>query len=153
MSCSKTEKNKTEEEILDSKSQLTDGKWQIVSSSYQKFTNGVGGAIEDEYSMLSGCQKDNYIVYKMDESILEDEGDTKCFDTAQQQKVLGSWQLKDGDKILRVLKQNYISGVRFVDTTDWTINELSKTTLKLTYSHNGGTTYRFETIETYKHIK
>jgi hypothetical protein len=152
MSCSKAENNKTEEQILDSKSQLTEGKWQIVSSTYQKFTNGVGGVIEDEYSLLSTCQKDNYIVYKLDESFLEDEGATKCSDTAKQQKVLGTWQLKDGDKILRVLKQNYFSGVSFIDTTDWTINELTKTTLKLTYSHNGGTTYRFETIEKYKHI-
>lgn len=152
MSCSKPENNKPEEHILDSKSQLAEGKWQIAASTYQKFTNGVGGVIEDEYMVLSACQKDNYIVYKADESIIEDEGASKCSDTAKQQKLIGNWQLLDGDKTLRVISQNIISGIPVADTTDWIINELSKTTLKLIHIHNGGTTYRFETVKTYKHI-
>ncbi len=152
MSCSKPANNQPDEQILDSSSQLAAGKWQIVASTYQKFSNGIGGVLEDEYNILSACQKDNYMVYTADKSIIENEGVSKCSDTTKQQKLIGNWQLIDADKTLRVISQNIISGIPVADTTDWIINELSKTTLKLIYIHNGGTTYRFETVKTYKHI-
>ncbi|MCC6185551.1 MAG: hypothetical protein IT256_00210 [Chitinophagaceae bacterium] len=152
-SCAKKQKDSIDIGPLSAKEQLTEGKWQLVAETYQKFKDGVGDPLEDVYASYLPCEKDNYIFFNLAGDILEDEGNTKCADTALQQTIIGQWALFEDDKILRIITTNTFNGMVIKDSSEWEVKQLDEGTLKLFYTHNGGTTYRFESNKTFKHYK
>ncbi|HRI62350.1 MAG TPA: hypothetical protein PK228_21565, partial [Saprospiraceae bacterium] len=56
---------------------LTSGQWKL-SSSVATFTfNGTPQTV-DVYAQLAACDKDNFVEFKADGSLISDEGATKC---------------------------------------------------------------------------
>jgi hypothetical protein len=156
-SCSKKEDDKKTEdpvsEVLIDTTQLTKGKWQLSASTYQTFTDEKGGPVEDTYAELDACYKDDILTFLAGGKFMADSGSLHCKDTYTRTPV--AWNFPDSSQLqMTELVTGNVSGqsVAFNETYSWQIDTLNSKILHITNSHDGGTTYRFVTRNTYKHI-
>ena len=144
ISCKK-DKNK-----VDTIAQLTTGKWKLIELTWQQFTNGVPNAAEDRFYKRKECKNDDLLQFLTNGAMAVHLGTLICTDTTNQSTNI-AWKVQGSDTIEITTINN--GGFPYESTTQWQIDYISKEKLKLKNSHDGGTTYRFETIETYKFIE
>lgn len=89
--------------------------------------DGDGDPDTDLYAIQDACKKDNYVVFRSDGTVEDDEGLTKC-DLSDPQKEVYNWSLKNNDAIL------------VIDGAELTIEQLDQTALRLKISEFGLTT-------------
>lgn len=126
---------------------LSSGKWQMIAHTSQTITNNVPGTVNDVYSSLPSCEKDDYLIFSSSSYIITDEGATKCDASAPQQTQQGTWTLMNNGTKLR---QSMPIGI-----LDWEIDQLDNNTLKLRVTEvnvNSGGTVTYENKHTYKHV-
>lgn len=111
---------------------IADKKWQLSAQTYVYM-----GTSFDGYSALATCQKDNLWTMKSDKTNEIDEGDSKCNASDPQTSVMGTWELRSGDKELYVKGLTSGASVGVTELT-FSILEASATTLKLQYTTTVG---------------
>ena len=113
---------------------LTDADgWKMVSLTtdpaiVDPFT---GTQITDLYAQFDACDKDDITTFSANGTFVSDEGATKC-DPSDPQTTSGTWLLSADEKTITI------------DGESWTISELSKSTLRVTYpwvDNSSGITY------------
>jgi hypothetical protein len=107
---------------------LTTGKWRTVAQTVSPAIDwdGDGDLDTDLHVITDACIKDDYAIFRTDGSVEENEGPSKC-DAADPQSEILSWSLKNNDMIL------------VVDGQDFTIEQMSETTMKLKIQEFGVT--------------
>ena len=119
---------------------LTAGPWKrtALTSNPAYDWNADGNAATDVLSIMLPCERDNFDTYKTNGIMETNEGPTKC-DPSDPQTWPTTWALVDNER-----------QIRYDDTYNYTIVELTETTLKLrgTFEENG-VTYTHD--ETYSH--
>jgi hypothetical protein len=105
---------------------LTTGKWKVISSSISPATDwdGDGDPDSDLFGLMDSCEKDNYTIFRIEGTVEENQGPTKCDPLDPQIDIL-NWSLKNNETIL------------VVDGEDYTIEQLDETTLRLRLSDLG----------------
>ncbi|MCC3155833.1 hypothetical protein LJ737_01195 [Hymenobacter sp. 15J16-1T3B] len=99
----------------------------------------------DEYARLTACQRDNFLQFNPTQTIVNDEGATKC-NPADPQTQTGGWGMSDDGYSLGA--PGAVLGVAIPQNAPMTIVELSATTLSLRWSaYNQG--YGGSTTVTY----
>ncbi|OGX82747.1 hypothetical protein [Hymenobacter coccineus] len=79
----------------------------------------------DVYARLPTCKQDDFLVFNADNSLITDEGLTKC-STTLPQALTGTWSLNDDQTKLTSHAVSYSSFILLADVV-----ELSPTTLRL----------------------
>ena len=99
---------------------LTTGKWRTIAQTVSPAFDwdGDGDLDTDLHIITDACIKDDYAVFRTDGSVEENEGPSKC-DAADPQSEILSWSLKNNDMVL------------VIDGEDFTIEQMSETTMKL----------------------
>ena len=119
---------------------LTSGTWKrtALTSNPAYDWNADGNAATDVLSIMLPCERDNFDTYKPNGIMETNEGASKC-DPSDPQTWQTTWALVDNER-----------QIRYDDTYNYTIVELTEITLKLrtTFEENG-VTYTHD--ETYSH--
>jgi hypothetical protein len=109
---------------------LTTGVWKMVSStSVIEYPDPIGPQDVDLFTTMQNCTKDNLYTFKTDQTMLLDEGATKCNASDPQQKNVGNWQLTNNDTKLSMTDATGMNIVADVLT-------LSNSALKVKYVTN-----------------
>ena len=130
LSCKKDTPTKTRTELL------TTGSWKRTAltsnPAYDWYNNGTSGT--DILAYMWPCEKDDFETYKPNGVLEINEGSTKCDPSADQTWSV-TWALKNND-----------SEIRFEDSYNVTIDELTETTLRFhyTFEENGITYTHYE---------
>ncbi|HKH62423.1 MAG TPA: lipocalin family protein [Flavitalea sp.] len=108
------------------KEMLTTGKWRTIAQTVSPAVDwdGDGDLDTDLQIITDACIKDDYAIFRTDGSVEENEGPSKC-DAADPQSEILTWSLKNNDMTL------------VVDGEDFTIEQMSETTMKLKISEFG----------------
>ena len=128
--CKKSEETKTKKELL------TTGSWKMTAYTVSpaKDYNGDGTPDTDWFSFYYACEKDNTFTFKTDNSVIIDEGATKCGTTDPQTTTeANGWSLTNNDNTLN-----------FIDAGATTLITLDANILKFSFSDSdstGTTTY------------
>ncbi len=106
---------------------LTDKSWRLAATTVVSVTNGVSTTV-DAYAAYPACQRDNFIQYRRNQSMLYDEGPTKCDPTFSQTQT-SSWEWADNEQTLAVA-----SLVAVGAKIPYEVVELTASTLRLRYT-------------------
>lgn len=88
-------------------SALTTGSWKMVSSvSVIEYPSPIGTQTVDLYAAMTSCMKDNLYTFKTDNTIMSDEGATKCSASDPQQKTAGTWALINNNTKLQMTENS-----------------------------------------------
>jgi hypothetical protein len=115
---------------LETKAMLTAKRWRLTAhnSSFNQTPT-------DEYAQLGACQQDNLLQFNPDQTIIIDEGATKC-NSADPQTRVAMWSMNyDGYTLLApygLLSSDYNSSLEMPSLI---IMELTSTTLRLGYNY------------------
>jgi hypothetical protein len=111
-----------------SKKDMITGKWKPIANTISPGVDwDFDGDIDtDIYSILDACEKDNFSLFNANGTGEENEGATKC-DATDPQTYSFSWSLKNNDAVL------------VVDGDEFTIEQLTETTMKVRTSYGGST--------------
>ncbi|WP_152981795.1 lipocalin family protein [Hymenobacter sp. AT01-02] len=104
--------------------------WRVTGGTEQE-----GSApVQDSYASASPCFLDNLYTFNADQSIVLDEGPTKC-DPLADQAYTGTWTLSENDQVLEAnIPQRAVPPVSAVNYRIFgTIEELTETTLIVTW--------------------
>jgi len=113
---------------------LTDASgWKMTAlTTDPAFVNPITGTqITDLYAQFDACDKDDITTFNSNGTYVSDEGATKC-DPSDPQTTSGTWLLSADENTITV------------DGESWTIVELSKSTMKVSYpfvDDSAGITY------------
>jgi hypothetical protein len=110
---------------------LTGQKWRIAVWNVNPAIDIAGTKYTDITSVVAACTKDNFIEFRSDKSIIEDEGATKCNSTDPQSGPAGKWDLSEDGKSL-YLTDTDLSGL--TGTIQATVNRLDKSELNISLS-------------------
>ncbi|MDA8886489.1 lipocalin family protein [Bacteroidia bacterium] len=119
-------------------------KTQLITASpwvLSAITIKIGTEVEDMYSDLDACSKDDEIIFKSDGTEIFDEGDTKCDPDADQQETF-TWSFNTAETELTLTEDG--------EPETGTLKELSATKMELEFSQvEDGVTYMYNS--TYTH--
>ena len=82
-----------------------------------------GTSITDFYAQMDACDKDDITIFQDNGTYITDEGATKC-DPNDPQTQTGTWVLSADEKTITV------------DGESWTIESLSKSSMRVTFPFN-----------------
>ncbi len=114
-------------------------KTELLCAHYWKMTAATidpplvinGTPINDFYAQLEACDKDNIVKYNSNNTVINDEGATKC-DPASPQTTTGTWSFNSTETIITE------------DGESADLLELNETTLKMSVIDNiDGINYKF----------
>ncbi len=118
---------------------LTAKNWRVSADTYTKVDNGKTTTV-DEYAKSLACERDNFLKFNTNKSLITDEGATKC-SASDPQMQTSNWDFS-GDQTK--LNYSFSPQSSFVLSSD--IVELSATTLRLRATNTNGTTTETEDI-------
>ncbi len=131
---------KKDSENMPSKMELLTAKsWRVSAYTSTRTVATTGSApvvtTTDEYASFPACEKDNFVKFSTNKTMVQDEGATRCSSGAAQQENY-TWDFNSDQTKLLVTAV----GSTNTDTSD--LAELSATTLKIrdTNSYTAGTT-------------
>ena len=113
---------KKDDEPKISKTELLAG---TTSKSWIQIAGKENGS--DEFSSLPTCYKDDILVFRTDKSYEWNEGATKCDPGDPQVYITGNWAFKSDETVIQLREG------------EARINELTATTLRITYVLDGDT--------------
>ncbi|MDJ0366204.1 lipocalin family protein [Hymenobacter sp. H14-R3] len=96
----------------------------LTAKNWRVSTFSVTAAGQPYPAVLDPCDKDNYLKFNTDKTLIVDEGPTKC-DPTNAQTEKGTWSMPSADKLTITAPNLPVSGGTF------DIKELSATTLHL----------------------
>lgn len=139
---------KDKDEVPKSKTDLlTISKWKMTARTvtpevpfYDDEGNSLG-MTNDLFAQMYACEKDNSYKFNKDFTIIIDEEAVKCMDSRPQTHT-GSWSFKSNESGITVSA--------YGDHDDYTIAELTETTLKLQYTYSGDSK-TYTVTQTYSH--
>ena len=105
---------------------LTAKNWRLAAYTTQFTTNGIS-TTTNTYASQPSCERDNFIVFKRDKSLLFDQGPIRCDPTSSQTTTF-QWDWQDNETNLA-----YTSTVNVVGTVKHEVLELTASTLRLRY--------------------
>ncbi|GAB3299471.1 hypothetical protein ACFQT0_31055 [Hymenobacter humi] len=105
---------------------LTATNWRLAAYTVVSVTAGSSTTV-DAYAAYPACQRDNFIRFRPDKSILYDEGPAKC-DPAISQTETSSWQWADNEQTLAVASRVVNASIPYE------VVELTNSTLRLRYT-------------------
>lgn len=114
---------------------LCASKWKItaftVDPGFPLFDalGNIMGYSTDMYSSMESCSKDDNIKFNSDNNVNYDEGASKC-DSSDPQSTSGTWSFKTNETILSLIDNG--------SSQDYTIMELTASSLKMKYTQTGG---------------
>ncbi|MBD2767198.1 hypothetical protein IC235_04750 [Hymenobacter sp. BT664] len=124
-SCEKDEEK--EEFILKSRTDLlTTKNWRVSAVSFV-----AGTTTTDVYALLPACEKDDFVKFNTNKSLLFDKGPLRC-DPSSPQTTTGSWDLTVNDTKLTTRESPTASGKLFdvVDISESTLTLSRPTTFR-----------------------
>ena len=102
---------------------LTQSAWQIVTDSLLTYAStGQEADTEDLRANVQPCVQDNLIFFDTDGSYRQEEGLTKCNDSAAQSSILGRWEYNAAKQEL------LLDGA---GRLEWQVLQLDASTLKI----------------------
>ncbi|SFP72377.1 hypothetical protein SAMN04515668_0131 [Hymenobacter arizonensis] len=113
---------------------LTTNNWRLAASTVVSVSKGVSTTV-DAYATIPACERDNFIRFRPDQSMVYDEGPTTCNPTFSQ-TVTSSWNWADNERTLAL--GTHIVGA----TVPYEVIEFTAGTLRLRYTlrqYFGGT--------------
>ena len=120
---------------------LTTSQWKITAFTVDPAipvfdTQGnITGFTTDMFPYMESCSKDDTFKFKSDNTVEFDEGALKC-DTTAPQTTSGTWSFKTNETILSIIEDGSLQ--------DYTLMELTESSLKMKYSQTDGSdTYTF----------
>src|SRR5687768_14488214 len=130
-----------DDEVVKSKTELlTSSGWKTTALTINPGFDFNGDGV-NETDLMAGqdaCNTDDITVYKTDKTYTEEEGATKCDPTDQQVYGNGTWTFNGDETVLSTTAAG--SGNT---ATNYTITELTESTLKLTtiFTDSASTNY------------
>ena len=128
-------------DLLVAKSWRLSAQTQTFTSA--SFNNGTP-IVTDEYATQQACERDNFLKFSANQTLVADEGPTKCSATDPQTQN-GTWQFTNSDQTKISILDPSQSSV----SVPFDVMELSATTLhvRTTYSYSSGGISATETEE------
>lgn len=80
---------------------LKDGGWQLKKWTWLVNVDDSTSETRDIYEPLSGCEKDNYLIFNTNNTVTRYEGNSKC-EISAPDSVAYSYELVDNDGFLRI---------------------------------------------------
>lgn len=115
---------------------LTDNYWKLTAAVW--ISSEKPGIIEDLYTPMEECSKDDLIRYATDGTVMIDEGALRCEVNDPQAYVVGNWVFNSDQSIITVT-DNSSSTPEMINLQ---IEELTETTLKVRIiEEESGNTY------------
>jgi hypothetical protein len=129
---------------------LTSKNWRITAFTATSTTTYPSGtpttSTSDEYAKLLACEKDDFLKFNTDKTLIEDEGPSKC-SSADPQRTTSQWEFNNDQTRLLITSTGASPS-----TETGEILELSASTLRLrkTFSYGiGPATIGIEATMTY----
>lgn len=73
------------------KDTVTSGKWRFTSVTGTANFFGQDTTVDIYANFMDACTRDNYVIFRLDSTVTNDEGPTKCDATSPQQSPGGNW--------------------------------------------------------------
>jgi hypothetical protein len=108
---------------------LTAKNWRISAQTYSVAINNGTPTVSDEYANETACERDNFIKFNTNKSLIADEGATKC-SSSDPQTQSGTWDLTTNDTKLTLADPSQ-GGVPI----PFDIIDFSATTLHVRFSY------------------
>ncbi len=125
---------KKDSETSTGKAELLVAKSRIISAPTSSFSsssiNNGAVVVTDEYASSAACERDNFLKFSTNKTLVADEGATKC-STTDPQTQSGTWDFNSDQTKLSLLDPSQAS-----IPIPFDIIELSATTMHLRYSYN-----------------
>ena len=109
---------------------IKDKSWMVIADS----TISSAGSVENNYSSLPDCEKDNLYQFKSTKSLVIDEGVSKCNANDAQSITIGIWSINETSKTLTLtsaekvdFKIESVSGTNLVLKSTETLNGITLT--------------------------
>jgi hypothetical protein len=95
---------------------LTSGGWMLISDFMDPAIDiDADGHTENELTKaLSQCEKDNLMIFRVDNTIAEDEGATKCDPSDPQLVSTGTWKFYDNESKIIIRDSGFMDTAQLV---------------------------------------
>ena len=114
---------KDDDEPEDRTALLVNVNWRMTSLKADPPVIIFGIPISDLYAQFDACDKDDITIFKSDGKVNYDEGATKC-DPTDPQTTTGTWVFNTDKTVITL------------DGESWTIEELTKSKLRVKYTED-----------------
>lgn len=115
---------------------LTTGKWKMSALTVEPAIDWFGTRVTNVYAQLPSCIQDDLTIFKIDGTVLYDEGPTKC-ESHDPQTTTAKWVFNPLETILSIADDG--------ETQSWDLKTLDKNLFSVRYSVTEDfTTYTFD---------